>query len=182
MPHFHFNSIVIAFSIWAGISMNNTTHAESIEVGQPAPKFQLADQNGQTHSLKDYQGKWLVLYFYPKDDTPGCTKEACAFRDEYLTITAINTQVIGISVDSSKSHAEFIEKYNLPFPLLSDPKGKTAKQYQSLTSLGPIKFAKRHSFIIDPEGVTQKIYRKVDPSNHSQQILNDLKHLQSEKM
>ena len=161
--------------------MFNNSAAETIEVGQPAPNFNLPDQTGKHHSLKDYSGQWLIVYFYPKDDTPGCTKEACAFRDDFKAISAKNTQVLGISIDSKKSHADFAKKYNLPFPLLSDQEGKVAKQFQSLISLGPIKFAKRHTFIIDQDGIIQKIYRKVNPSNHSQQILNDLKNLQIEK-
>lgn len=160
--------------------MFNNNKAESISVGQSAPAFNLLDQSGISHSLESYKGKWLVMYFYPKDDTPGCTKEACAFRDEYQVISEANTQLIGISVDTKESHAKFADKFNLPFPLLVDPNGEVAKHYQSLTSLGPIKFAKRHSFIIDPQGRLQKIYRKVDPSKHSQEIINDLKSLQAQ--
>lgn len=164
------------------LSMNSSISAESVEVGQPAPSFMLFDQHSKSHTLESYQGQWVVLYFYPKDDTPGCTKEACEFRDDYRTLTAQNTQVLGVSVDSEESHAEFAEKYQLPFPLLADPKGKTAKKYQSLMSLGPIKFAKRHTFIIDPKGITRQIYRKVDPASHSDQILEELKKLQSENL
>lgn len=160
-------------------AMFSSAHANTIEIGQAAPDFQLTDQNGQTHSLAKYRDQWVVLYFYPKDDTPGCTKEACAFRDDYKTLSAQNTQVLGVSVDSRESHAEFAEKYNLPFPLLADKNGLVAKQYQALTSLGFIKLAKRHTFIIDPSGVIQMVYRKVDAKSHSQQILNDLKKLQS---
>ena len=162
--------------------MSHPSSAETIEIGQPAPEFELLDQHSNTHTLGNYRGQWIVLYFYPKDDTPGCTKEACAFRDDYRALTAQNTQVLGVSVDSEESHAKFAEKYQLPFPLLADPKGLTAKRYNSLTSLGPIKFAKRHSFIIDPDGITRQIYRKVDPENHSDQILSELKILQSENL
>ena len=161
--------------------MFSFTNAETIEVGQPAPDFELIDQHGEAHSLSNYADQWVVLYFYPKDDTPGCTKEACAFRDDYRTISAQNTQVLGVSIDSQESHAQFAEKYQLPFPLLSDKNGLVARQYQSLTSLGPLKFAKRHTFIIGPKSQIQMIYRKVDASTHSQQILRDLKKLQSEK-
>ena len=167
-------TLIIIYSI-----MFNFLHATPIETGQAAPEFELLDQNRQAHALAKYRGQWVILYFYPRDDTPGCTKEACAFRDDYKVITSHNTQVLGVSVDSSESHAEFSEKYNLPFPLLADKDGMVAKQYQALTSLGFIKFAKRHTFIIDPSGVLQKIYRKVDAKSHSQQILDDLKKLQS---
>ncbi|MDW3096249.1 MAG: peroxiredoxin [Gammaproteobacteria bacterium] len=159
--------------------MFSALHANTLEIGQVAPSFELIDQDGQTHSLEKYRGQWVVMYFYPKDDTPGCTKEACAFRDDYKTIRAQNTQILGISVDSSESHAEFTEKYNLPFPLLVDIDGHVAKHYQSLTSLGFIKLAKRHTFIIDPSGIIKMIYRKVKPSSHSDQVLSDLVQLQT---
>lgn len=160
-------------------AMFNKSHADSLTEGQDAPIFTLVDQSGTAHSLRDYAGRWVVLYFYPKDDTPGCTKEACAFRDDYKVIVAQNTQVLGVSVDSQASHAEFAEKYGLPFPLLADEGGKVANRYQALTSLGPIKFAKRHTFIIDPEGKIKKIYRKVDANTHSKQILSDLQLLKT---
>lgn len=160
--------------------MFGNAQANSLDEGQAAPDFKLLDQTGATHSLANYTGKWLVLYFYPKDDTPGCTKQACSFRDEYKVITAQNTQVLGISVDDQTSHAEFAQKYSLPFPLLADTNGEVAKSYQSLTSLGPLKLAKRHTFIIDPAGNIQKIYRKVDVNNHSQEIISALQQLQSQ--
>ena len=162
------------------ITMFNTLHANTLETGQAAPDFQLNDQNGETHSLEKYRGQWVVLYFYPKDDTPGCTKQACAFRDDYKTISSQNTQVLGISVDTSERHAKFAEKYNLPFPLLADKKGQVARSYQAITSLGFIKLAKRHTFIVDPSGTIKIIYRKVDVATHSNQILADLKKLQSD--
>ena len=159
--------------------MFNIANADSLVTGQAAPDFNLVDQNGENHSLANYRGQWVILYFYPKDDTPGCTKEACAFRDEYKAITAKNSQVLGVSVDDQASHEKFAEKYSLPFPLLVDADGAVAKQYGSLRSLGFIKFAKRHTFIIDPEGNIAVIYRDVDPNNHSQEILADLDKLQS---
>lgn len=158
------------------------SQANTISVGQDAPAFTLVDQNGLSHSLQDYSGRWVVLYFYPKNDTPGCTKEACTFRDDYNVIVAQNTQVLGVSVDDRNSHAKFAEKYNLPFPLLADEGGKVARDYQALISLGPLKFAKRHTFIVDPEGKIKKIYRKVDAANHSQKVLADLKILKSNQL
>ncbi|HEY9050674.1 MAG TPA: peroxiredoxin, partial [Gammaproteobacteria bacterium] len=113
----------------------------------------------------------------PKNDTPGCTKEACNFRDDIIHIKALKANVMGVSLDDSKSHEEFAKKYNLPFPLLADTEGKTADAYGALWKLGPIKFAKRHSFIIGPDGLIKKIYRDVDPKEHSQQIIADLKAL-----
>lgn len=149
-----------------------------IKEGEPAPAFELADQYQKTRKLADYRGKWVVLYFYPKDDTPGCTTEACHFRDDIIRIRELNAEVLGVSVDNAESHAKFAEKHGLPFPLLSDNDASVAKSYGSLFSLGPIKIAKRHSFIIDPEGRIVKIYRDVNPDGHSDEIIRDLEALQ----
>ena len=147
--------------------------------GKAAPDFQLVDQYNKIHKLSDYRGKWVVLYFYPKDDTPGCTKEACHFRDDIFRIRKLNAQVLGVSVDNQESHAKFSEKHGLPFPLLADVGGRVANQYQALWALGPVKVARRHSFIIDPEGNIAKIYRDVDPDQHSNEIIQDLEKLQN---
>lgn len=144
-------------------------------LGSAAPPFSLIDAKNQPHRLTDYAGKWLVLYFYPKDDTPGCTKEACHFRDDLAQLQALGGHVVGISVDNSNSHAEFAKKYNLPFPLLADTDGKVADSYGALMSLGIIKIAKRYTFLIDPHGKIAKIYLSVDTSRHSQEIIDDLK-------
>ena len=152
-----------------------------IKEGEPAPAFELADQYHKTHKLGDYRGKWVVLYFYPKDDTPGCTTEACHFRDDIIRIRELNAEVLGVSVDNTESHAKFAEKHGLPFPLLSDGDAKVAKSYGSLFSLGPIKIAKRHSFIIDPEGKIAKVYRDVKPDGHSDEIIHDLVALQKSR-
>jgi len=152
--------------------------ADEIKVGMPAPDFELMDQQGKVQALESYRGKWVVLYFYPKDDTPGCTKEACHFRDDIFLLKKVGAQVLGVSIDTRESHKKFAEKYSLPFPLLADVKGKVAETYGSLWSLGPIRFARRHTFIVDPEGNVGKIYRRVDSDTHSQQIINDLKALQ----
>jgi len=173
------NKYSILLTLCFLLIMFNHTHASELQVGQTAPEFKLNDQHGNPHSLHQHQGQWVVLYFYPKNDTPGCTKEACEFRDDYKTLRAKNTQVLGVSIDDSQSHAEFANKYQLPFPLLADTDGSTAKQYQTLLNLGIFKLAKRHTFIIDPNGIIQMIYRKVDAKSHSDQILNDLKKLQS---
>ena len=159
--------------------MFGQSNADSILVGQSAPVFTLIDQNGLSHSLQDYVGSWVVLYFYPKDDTPGCTKEACAFRDDFKGIVAQNTQVLGVSVDDRASHEKFAGKHSLPFPLLTDQNGEVAKSYQALMSLGPLKYAKRQTFIIDPNGKVKKIYRKVKAASHSKEILADLKLLKA---
>ena len=151
-----------------------STAAEIPAVGQAAPAFSLPDQTGQQHSLSDYQGSWVVLYFYPKDDTPGCTKEACHFRDDLFKLEKLGAKVIGVSVDDSDSHAEFARKYHLPFPLLADKKGKIADDYGALRNFGIMKFAKRYTFLIDPQGKIAKTYLDVDTSRHSQQIIDDL--------
>ncbi len=157
--------------------MLNFARADVLTIDAKAPNFTLPDQTGQSHVLTDYQGQWVVLYFYPKDDTPGCTTEACAFRDEYKVLSELNTQVLGVSLDSIDSHAKFAQKYSLPFPLLADMDGHVAKQYGALAALGPIKFAKRHTIIINPDGKIKKIYRSVNASRHSQQVIGDLKTL-----
>lgn len=146
-------------------------------VGDAAPTFKLRDAKNKPHLLTDYAGKWLVLYFYPKDDTPGCTKEACHFRDDLAQLQKLGGNVVGVSVDESGSHAEFAKKYNLPFPLLADIEGKVADSYGALTNLGIMKIAKRYTFLIDPQGKIAKIYLSVDTSRHSQEIIEDLKKL-----
>ena len=149
-----------------------------ITEGGTAPDFVLVDQYGKTHKLSDYQGKWVVLYFYPRDDTPGCTTEACNFRDDVFRLRKLNAEVLGVSVDNRESHAKFSEKHGLPFPLLSDADGRVAKNYNALWSLGPIKVARRHSFLIDTNGKIAKIYRDVNPDKHSNEIIQDLEVLQ----
>jgi peroxiredoxin Q/BCP len=155
---------------------------EQPEAGQAAPDFLLADQQGRQHRLQDYHGQWLVLYFYPKDDTPGCTREACAFRDGYRELRALDAQVIGVSLDDRASHAEFAQKYQLPFPLLADEKGDTARAYGVLWSLGPIRFTRRHTFIIDPDGKIAQVYRKVDADRHAEEVVRDLQEMMPVRM
>ena len=151
--------------------------AETPKPGDTAPDFRLIDQNGQFKKLSDFAGSWVVLYFYPKDDTPGCTKEACAFRDDLTSLEKLGAKVVGISVDDSDSHTKFASKYHLPFPLLADEDGKVAKSYGALTNLLVVKIAKRYTFLIDPKGKISKVYLSVDTSRHSQEIVDDLKKL-----
>ena len=138
----------------------------------------MTDQNGQTHRLGDYAGRWLVLYFYPRDDTPGCTQEACRFRDDIGVLGDLNAAVVGVSVDDARSHADFARKYQLPFPLLSDPDGQTAAAYDSLLNLGLVRFARRHTFIIAPDGRIAARFDKVDPASHAQEVARTLRALQ----
>lgn len=144
--------------------------------GQPAPDFKLQDQKGTWHTLAEQHGKWLVLYFYPKDFTPGCTTEVCQFRDDVQKLHKAGAEVFGVSLDDVKSHADFAEKYHVPFPLLSDADQGTAKAYGVLTFSQKmnLSYAKRETFIIDPNGRIAKHYSDVDPKENSAQVLADL--------
>lgn len=151
--------------------------SEHFSVGQPAPEFELPDQTGQLHSLEDYRDRWVVLYFYPKDGTPGCTTEACEFRDNIFAFKAINAQILGVSMDDVASHQKFAENHSLPFPLLADTRGQAADAYGVKTRMLGIRVAKRQTFLISPDGTLAKHYEKVDPDTHSEQVLADLKEL-----
>ncbi len=169
----------VAALLLAIFAYRNYTNATiHLKMGDDAPSFTLNDAQGQTHYLSDYMGKYLVLYFYPKDDTPACTKEACHFRDDMAQLEKLGAKVVGVSVDNATSHDEFSKKYNLPFPLLADTRGKVADSYGALTNLYVVKIAKRYTFLISPAGTIAKIYTSVDASNHSQQIIDDLKSIQ----
>ncbi|MFZ1720148.1 MAG: thioredoxin-dependent thiol peroxidase [Candidatus Moraniibacteriota bacterium] len=145
--------------------------------GKSAPFFTLPDQNGVERSLKNYLGGWVVLYFYPKDDTPGCTKEACSFRDGYADLKKEGISLIGVSADTVKSHLKFSKKFSLPFLLLSDEEKKVVERYGVF---GKKKFMGREylgifrtTFLIDPNGIIAKVYEDVKPDNHAQIILHD---------
>jgi peroxiredoxin Q/BCP len=147
-------------------------------VGAAAPEFKLQDQTGKWHSLKDYRGKWVVMYFYPKDNTPGCTTQACEFRDNIFAYREIGAVILGVSVDDVASHKKFSDDHSLPFPILADSEKKTATAYGTLTKyLGITELARRDTFIIDPQGRVAKHYVKVDPKGHSELVLTDLKQL-----
>ena len=173
-------AIIIALVVLAALFVVRASRAGDLpEVGKPAPDFNLPDQNGKQHVLQDYRGKWLVLYFYPKDDTPGCTQEACAFRDDLNQISELGAQVVGVSVDDSNSHAEFAKKYHLPFALLADKTTETAARYGTLMDLVFMKVARRYTFLIDPQGNVAKVYLSVETSRHSKQIIEDLQKFSS---
>lgn len=148
-----------------------------------APSFTLLDQNGNPHSLSDYKGKYLVIYFYPKDDTPACTKEACNFRDGFEEFNKRGIKVVGISKDSVSSHKKFEKKHNLNFILLSDPTNKTIeafgawapKKFMGREFLGTL----RNTYIVDPNGEIVKVYENIDPSDHIEMIHKDLTQLLS---
>jgi thioredoxin-dependent peroxiredoxin len=147
-------------------------------VGSAAPDFTLPSQDGSLVSLKDYRGKWVVLYFYPKDLTPGCSREAHNFQADKQKYAEHNAVVLGVSVDSVDSHKEFCAKEGLNFKLLADTGYKVSGSYGSLTNLVVVKFAARHTFLIDPEGKIVKVYTSVDPAKHSQEVLAELDQLQ----
>ena len=146
-------------------------------VGGPAPEFELADQAGQLHSLEDYHEQWIVLYFYPKDATPGCTTQACEFRDSIFVFRDLNAQILGISLDDVDSHKDFAENHSLPFPLLADSDGRAADAYGVKTRMFGMTVAKRQTFIIDPDGNIAKHYEDVKPGEHSVEVIADLKSL-----
>ncbi|MDB5244660.1 MAG: peroxiredoxin, peroxiredoxin [Parcubacteria group bacterium] len=150
-------------------------------VGSTAPAFTLNDQDGKSHRFSDYKGKWVLLYFYPKDDTPGCTIEACTIRDQFKDFTKIGATVLGVSTDSVASHKKFATAYALPFTLLADEKKEVVgvygvfgeKKLWGRTYMG----IKRVSFLINPEGKIAKVYDKVKPLKHAAEVIADLKAL-----
>lgn len=148
--------------------------------GSQASDFTLSSQEGASVSLRDYRGKWVVLYFYPKDQTPGCTREAHNFQLDQSQYDQRNAVVLGVSVDSVDSHKKFCAKEGLNFKLLADKDGKVSREYGSLTNLGVTKFSARHTFLIDPRGAIAKTYTNVDPARHSQEVLAALEQLQKQ--
>ena len=149
-----------------------------LKLNQKAPTFSLLDQDGNTHTLKQYLGKKVLIYFYPKDDTPGCTTEACNFRDNYEALKSAGLVVLGVSKDTTKSHKKFAEKFNLPFPLLSD---EDTSMCQAYGVWGMKKFMGREymgisraSFLIDEKGMVAKIYEDVKPKEHTQEVAGDI--------
>ena len=151
------------------------------EAGQAAPAFRLQDQTGEWRSPADYRGKWVVLYFYPKDGTPGCTTQACEIRDDIFAFRRANAAVLGVSVDAVDSKKGFAEENNLPFPVLSDSTAATTKAYGALTSYPQFKLyniSRRDTFIIDPQGRIARRYENVNAEGHSKMVLAELAKLQ----
>ena len=145
--------------------------------GDRAPDFTLPDQNGKVRTLGEFRGKWLVLYFYPRDDTPGCTEQAGRFRDAMRELEGLGAVVCGVSVDNSDSHAQFARKYRLPFTLLADRKGEVARRYGSLRTFGVFRLARRNTFLIDPGGVVAKVYLGVSAARNALEVSDDLRTL-----
>jgi peroxiredoxin Q/BCP len=149
-------------------------------VGSAAPDFSLPSQQGDLVSLKDFRGSWVVLYFYPKDMTPGCTREAHNFQMDQAKYAQNHAVVLGVSVDSLDSHKKFCTKEGLNFKLLADTDGRVSRAYGSLTNLGIVKFAARHTFLIDPNGRIAEVYTSVDPARHSEEVLAALEEFQKQ--
>lgn len=148
------------------------------QVNDPAPSFELPDENGNLHKLAEYSGKWIVLYFYPQDDTPGCTIEACSLRDSRDDIAALGAEIIGVSKDDASSHEKFKAKHSLNFTLLVDSDKKTIEAYGAWgKKMFGVEGILRKTFIIDPSGKIVKIYGRVTPLGHGEQIVEELKRL-----
>ena len=153
-----------------------------LKKGDSAPGFKLPDQEGNVHELKDYKGKWLVIYFYPKDNTPGCSKEACNFRDNIDPIRELGARVVGVSIDTVKKHANFVKKFDLPFTLLADDGQKMVndygvwglKKFMGREHMG----TNRMTFIVNPQGKIAKIYPKVKAATHGDEVIADLARIQ----
>jgi thioredoxin-dependent peroxiredoxin len=147
--------------------------------GDRAPDFELKDQDGKSVRLSDFKGRWVILYFYPKDDTPGCTKEACSFRDNMQTFEGTNVAVLGVSLDSPESHQKFIKKFNLSFPLLCDEDAKVSRAYGVYKKKNM--YARlfwgieRSTFVIGPDGKIEKVFRKVKVDGHVGEVLEVMK-------
>jgi thioredoxin-dependent peroxiredoxin len=157
------------------------TKVLTLKVGDLAPDFALFDSKHQAVRLQDFRGKYVVLYFYPKDDTPGCTKEACEFRDYIREFAGLNAVIVGVSKDTEESHGKFMEKYGLPFVLLADPEGEVLRRYgvwRERFLLGPIGLGTvRTTFLIDPQGRIAKVYDSVQVKGHVAEVLGDLKRM-----
>ena len=169
-------AIVLALS---GCSPAEPAHTPAtLEPISAAPDFSAPDESGKLHTLALYRGRPVVLYFYPQDGTPGCTKEACAFRDEWQRLARTGAQVLGVSIDSVESHAAFKQQHSLPFPLLSDPEGKVLRAYG--VPKDEHGYAARTTFVIDGSGVIRRIFPEVDPAVHVEQVLSVLNEMQKQ--
>jgi peroxiredoxin Q/BCP len=163
--------LIAALVVWSGVFRAAAqSPGLAVEEGKPAPDFTLPDQDGKPVTLSEQRGKWVVLYFYPKDDTPGCTKEACSFRDNLTAIQQLDARILGISVDTVESHKKFAEKFNLNFPILADEGQQVTGKYGVLTSYMGMKVARRSTVVIDPQGVIRKIFPSVKPEDHALEI------------
>ena len=168
-----FVSAVVAF-LTMHVMQAEESQAQPPKEGQPAPDFKLPAGDGSQVSLKDYKGKWVVLYFYPKDFTSGCTLEAQNFQRDLQKYQDAGAVILGVSVDTAQSHKDFCAKEGLNFKLLADPELKVSSQYASMMEYGGAKMAARNTFLINPDGKIAKVYMKVKPAEHSEEVLKDL--------
>ncbi len=168
-------TLLAILAVAAALLFTGAQAGDTPAVGEAAPEFRLQDQDGDWHALEDYRGNWLAVYFYPTADTPGCTTEACNFRDNFYAFRAIGADVVGISVDNVDDQKSFSDQYELPFTILSDGEGATADAYGVLRDFKLMKVASRQSFIVDPEGRIAKHYEDVDPDTHPDEVLEYLK-------
>jgi thioredoxin-dependent peroxiredoxin len=172
-------AFLLAFAIVAVVACNRVSAVTELPaVGAAAPAFSLNSNEGKAISLADYKGKWVVLYFYPKDMTPGCTIEARNFQRDLAKYEAANTVILGVSVDTTESHKEFCAKEGLNFKLLSDTDAKVSEQYGSIMEYGGAKLSARNTFIVDPQGKIAKVFEKVNVKAHSEEVLAALAALQ----
>jgi len=172
------NNVVLSAFLGLGtLAVMAAESQQQPEVGKAAPDFSLTTGDGSQASLKDYRGKWVVLYFYPKDFTSGCTMEAHNFQRDLAKYESVDAVILGVSVDTAQSHKDFCAKEGLNFKLLADPDAKVSTEYGSVMDYKGSKLAARNTFIINPKGEIAKIYTGVKPAEHSEQVLNDLAEL-----
>ena len=172
-------AFIFAFVVAAMLACNSVNAVSEVPtVGTAAPTFSLVNQEGKQVNLNDYKGKWVVLYFYPKDFTSGCTLEAKNFQRDLAKYDAANAVILGVSVDTAESHKDFCAKEGLNFKLLSDPDGKVSEQYGSTMEYNGAKYSARNTFIIDPNGKIAKVFEGVKPGGHSPEVLAALATLQ----
>jgi len=172
-----FAAMTVALAVATFVNVHAADNQTMPAVGQAAPTFTLPSQDGSQISLDSFKGKWVVLYFYPKDMTKGCTIEAHNFQRDQAKYDADNAVILGVSVDTPDSHKEFCTKEGLTFRLLADPDHKVVDEYGSLGHFGPMTIANRNTFLIDPDGKIVKEWTKVDPSVHSEEVLAALAEL-----
>ncbi|HEX3661923.1 MAG TPA: peroxiredoxin [Acidobacteriaceae bacterium] len=175
---------IAAFVVLGGFTLQRVFAADNAplpEVGQTAPNFTLPNQEGKAVTLDHYRGKWVVLYFYPKDMTTGCTIEAHNFQRDLDQYKALHAVILGVSVDTVDSHRQFCTKDSLHFTLLADPNKKVVEKYGSLGNFGPMQIAMRNTFLISPEGKIVKVWTKVDPQVHSPEVLAAISNLQKQQ-